>query len=548
MRATAGPVKTERTEEFPVASLVLAPKLREAVVTFYRFVRRADDIADAADLPPATRLAQLQTMATSLDEPSCPDGPTAALLDVDRRFGTGRHEAAQLLSAFQQDCRQTRYRDWDDLLAYCRLSAVPVGRFLLRLHRESAVADAPADALCIALQVLNHLQDMPADRRLLDRVYLPTPWLDRAGGERRFFEPVHDPDRHAVIHAALDQVDALLDVAASLPAKVADRRLRLQARATLASAHLLGRRLRERDPLEHSVRLTKADKLGRILPLTLTLPTQDEILTERIVRRSGTSFRFGIRMLKGERRRALHAVYAFCRVADDLADGAAPAAERSRFIDGWRREIDRLPIDARTPIGRELARAVERFALPIEELHRLLDGLALDAGDRVRLQSEDDLTFYWRAVAGSVGLLSVRIFGAKLADPFALALARALQLVNILRDVVEDARRDRIYLPLARLERLGIADGPALAMIAAPGFGQAWLALADEAEEAFGEAERLLPESERPALKPAVMMLWSYRPLLVRMRAGGWNMAAPRARLRSVEKVKLAWRAAQAGS
>ena len=516
------------------------------MISFYRFVRRADNVADSAGVAAEARLGQLRVLRANLTDPSCTDAVVAALWQTQRRFGAGLSEAQELLGAFEQDCKQSRYRDWADLVAYCQRSAVPVGRFLLRLYGNNAVANEPADALCVALQVLNHLQDMPDDRRLLGRVYLPTGWLDRCGGEADFFDPKPSSARRGIIDAALDQVDALLLIAACLPVRIADARLRLQARVTLASAHTLARRLRRADPIERPVRLSMSEKFLRILPAAFILPVSDSATTARIVRQSGSSFRYGIRMLKGERRRALHAVYAFCRVVDDLADGAAPPSERLHFIDQWRHEIDRLQDAPKTPIGRELARAVRQFDLPTEELHLLLDGLSLDAVDRVRLEDDAALTFYCRAVAGSVGLLSVRIFGASAAaDAFALELAHALQLVNVLRDVVEDARRNRIYLPGSRLGPVDALPADAMAVIAMPVFSESWERLGDEADRAFEEAERLLPAAEQVALKPALLMLWSYRPLLDRMRKSGWNPKAPRARLQSSEKIRLAWLASQ---
>src|SRR5918994_7162421 len=151
--------KTDRDENFPVASLVLSHAKRGPVLAFYRFVRAADDVADAPDLPPEEKLARLDGMERALvaGEATLPEA--AALHAVAARCGAGLAEARLLLDAFRQDATKTRYADWAELLSYCVRSADPVGRFLLRLHGEDAADDAPADALCTALQILNHLQD-----------------------------------------------------------------------------------------------------------------------------------------------------------------------------------------------------------------------------------------------------------------------------------------------------------------------------------------------------------------------------------------------------
>src|SRR3712207_1020553 len=185
--------------------------------------------------------------------------------------------------------------------------------------------------------------------------------------------------------------------------------------------------------------------------------------------------------LERERRRRIHAVYAFCRVVDDIADCAAPVAEKRGFLNEWRREIDRLHRAPETPIGRELARASGLFGLPLEECHALLDGMETDSAEQVRLADDDALNLYGRRVAGSVGTLSIHVFGVPRARDFALDLGRTLQIVNILRDVDEDAACERVYVPLSRLAQLGLHDAPAAALVADPRFARVCEALAAEA-------------------------------------------------------------------
>jgi phytoene synthase len=266
----------------------------------------------------------------------------------------------------------------------------------------------------------------------------------------------------------------------------------------------------------------------------------DAATCRAIVRRSGTSFRWGIASVAGDQRRAMHALYAFCRLVDDAADSAAPPAARLRFIDAWREEVGRFASEPGTPVGRELAWACARFRLPTAELDLLLDGMAADAVDRVRLPDEAALDAYCRAVAGTVGRLAVRIFGAPRADAFALRLGHALQLVNVLRDVEEDATRDRVYVPTAWLAAEGIADGPAAAIVGDRRFGQVWTRLADEAERAFAAAEAALDGLERPPLRPALLMHAAYRWKLNALRRRGWQPGVPPPRLGPLARVQLA--------
>ena len=215
--ATVTPNRDHDTENFPTASLMLARPVRAQVMAFYRFVRTADDIADSDALAPAGEA-----------RPAGGDGAqrwTTPASRRDRPAGVGTAEARLMLSAFRQDAEQARYADWAALEDYCRRSADPVGRMLLRLHGDgdNAGGQCRADGLCTALQVLNHLQDLVPDRAALDRVYLPTAWMALAGGEAGFFDPANAARAAGeVLDAALDRVEEQLD-RASRPAAAAAR-------------------------------------------------------------------------------------------------------------------------------------------------------------------------------------------------------------------------------------------------------------------------------------------------------------------------------------
>lgn len=539
--------KKPRDENFPVASLVLSPEHREAVLSFYAFVRLADDIADAPDLSAADKLARLAELEQALVTGSRNIPEALRLYETDRKHKAGIPQAREMLRAFRQDAIKTRYTDWAELIDYCRFSANPVGRFLLQLHGECASAQAPADALCTALQILNHLQDCGKDHESLGRIYVPLQWMMLAGGEKAFFTPPQAPARRLVIDAMLDRVDELIDRARALPERLQNKRLRAQSMATIALAERLSGLLRRSDPVAGRVEVSKTDAshafLAGLRGLVSKPVNGDSRITETAVRKSGSSFRLGMQSLSHERRRAIHAVYAFCRAVDDIADGAAPAFERINALREWRREIDRLHRAPESPIGRELARAASLFKLPLGECHALLDGMETDSADRVRLSGDADLHLYGRRVAGSVGTLSVHIFGVPKARDFALGLGRTLQLVNILRDVDEDAVRERVYVPLSRLAQLGMQDAPAAVLVADPRFARACEALAEEARAGFAAADEALAQLDRAALKPAILMMENYRRVLDRLSARGWSARQGRLRLSMTDKLHLLTRA-----
>lgn len=536
--------KTHRDEDFPVASLFIARPLRGAVLAFYRFVRAADDVADDGRLSPEEKLARLDAMERRLLDRDARDPLAAALIRADAEHGAGIAQARLLLDAFRQDAVKSRYADWAELMDYCRRSADPVGRFLLRLHGEDEAADDPADALCSALQILNHLQDLEKDRVALGRVYLPEPWMALAGGEEAFFAPGNGAGRRPILDAALDRVDQLIDAARDLPAMLASPRLAAQGAMTIATAARQLRKLRESDPVATRVKLGKGDLARAFAGALVGLPSRRDdpapAVAARIVRGSGSSFRLGMASLDGERRRAIHAVYAYCRVIDDIADGRAPPPEKRRFLEAWRREIDALPDAPASPLGRELARAMRAHDLPRAELHALLDGMETDASERVRIPDMAGFDLYCRRVAGAVGALSIRIFGAPEAQDFALTLGRALQIVNVLRDIDDDAAMERVYLPLDRLAALGIADAPAIDMVADPRFARACDALAEEAQADFARVDALLERLDRRRLKPAILMMGGYRAIFDKLLARGFDARGPRMRLSFSEKARLA--------
>ncbi|HJS31472.1 MAG TPA: squalene/phytoene synthase family protein [Alphaproteobacteria bacterium] len=267
----------------------------------------------------------------------------------------------------------------------------------------------------------------------------------------------------------------------------------------------------------------------------------------RRVRRVGSTFYWAMRMMPRAKREAMFAIYAFAREIDDIADGPGTPETKRIGLDIWRREIVQIYAGRPTStLGGALAVANARFDLPREEFEALVDGMSIDAEGSLRAPGRDELARYCRLVAGSVGLLSLRVFGCAGADErtMALKLGEAMQLTNILRDLVEDASRGRLYLPREVLHNAGIALDDPNAALAHPRIGEACAALAADAEELFAAAERLLLRSTcRRSLAPASLMMASYRRLLAKLRAGAWPATA-RPRLSIGEKLALTARVA----
>ena len=245
------------------------------------------------------------------------------------------------------------------------------------------------------------------------------------------------------------------------------------------------------------------------------------LMPEEIVASSGSSFRFGMRLLPAERRRATLAIYAFCRTVDDIVDGPLPDAIKSAQIDAWQHELDLAARGAAvTPVGREISHAITRFDLPLEEFALVIEGMRMDLSGVV---APDRAAFdaYIRRVAGAVGILSMHVFGAwrgETSRRFALSLARALQITNILRDVEEDASRGRLYLPADLLRDAGIPFDPSR-VPGAPGLSEVRARLASEARAAFTAARQEIAGHARLRLSPALLMMGPYDRLLTRIEA-----------------------------
>lgn len=234
--------------------------LRPHIACFYRFARHADDIADDPALTAEDKVARL----AALDAVLCGDGPGPEQATALRRSlaqtGVPVDHPRDLLRAFTRDALNNHCTDWNDLLAYCRLSAAPVGRYLLDLHGEDRNSWPAGDALCAALQILNHLQDCKTDQLALKRVYIPADWLlaEKLTPEN-LEQSASTPALRRVLDRCLDGVDDLLRQAAPLPARIRHWRLRLEVAAILTIAERLSRRLRHGDPLRGPVKLPPWD-------------------------------------------------------------------------------------------------------------------------------------------------------------------------------------------------------------------------------------------------------------------------------------------------
>ena len=291
--------------------------------------------------------------------------------------------------------------------------------------------------------------------------------------------------------------------------------------------------------------------MSRALPSAASRTNPDphevdpRVHVNRVVARSGTSFLWGMTLLPAERRRAMRAIYAFCREVDDVADEPGKVADKRRALASWREEIGRLYAGRpERPTTRALLEPVHRFDLPRGEFLAIIDGMEIDAAPAVRMRGLDELLDYCRKVAGSVGVLSVHTFGAPRhpGPRIAETLGNALQLTNILRDLEEDAARQRLYVPRDVLDRHGVRAASPDAVFVHPGFAGACEELAAIARGYYSEADRLLKELGWRRMRPAVLMMAVYRETLDRLEERGWQRVRGPIRLTHARKLRIGLR------
>jgi hydroxysqualene synthase len=248
--------KGDRDENFPVASFLIAPRHRAPILAFYNFVRTADDIADHASLPANEKLRLLSRLEAGLTGADAEDAVAVRLRSVLAERALSPKHALDLIAAFKLDVTKLRYRDWDDLLSYCSLSAMPVGRFVCDVHGESRAVWPLNDALCAALQIINHLQDCKEDYRSLDRVYIPQDALAESGASvAELGADRASPALLDCLHKLAARTERLLGESDGFAAAINDARLALEVSVITTLAHRLTRILQARDSLRERVHL-----------------------------------------------------------------------------------------------------------------------------------------------------------------------------------------------------------------------------------------------------------------------------------------------------
>lgn len=259
--------------------------------------------------------------------------------------------------------------------------------------------------------------------------------------------------------------------------------------------------------------------------------------------RSGSSFYYAFLFLPPDRRRAITALYAFCREVDDVVDECSEVSVARMKLAWWRTQIEQM-FEGRAdhPVTLALAPHLETCRIRPEQLYAVIEGMEMDL-DQIRYPDWDSLRKYCWHAAGVVGELSAGIFGYT--DPqtlvYADRLGLAFQLTNIIRDVGDDARRNRIYLPAEDLQRFGVGASDILNRVHSPAFAELMRFQAQRARQYYREAVQALPEADRRAQRPGLMMAAIYHALLDEIERDDWHVLDQRISLTPIRKLWLAW-------
>jgi squalene synthase HpnC/squalene synthase HpnD len=573
-------------ENFTVVSWLLPKRLHQHFYNVYAYCRWADDLGD--EVPQAQRALELLD-AWEAELQACyagaPRHPVfVALRGTIEQFQIPIEPFADLLKAFRQDQTVRRYATWDELHGYCRYSANPVGRLVLWLcgYRDNGRQQL-ADATCTALQLTNFWQDVSRDLKK-GRIYIPLEALEAHGLSEADIQARRFDARYvALMKDLIARTRQLFDRGRPLAGLVApELRADIElftrgGEAVLDAIERIGYNTLARRPVLG--RTTQARLLGRAVVSRLFFPiisghsagqgdsggkqtAHSRVLTapsglpdieasyacaERLARAARTNFYFAFYLLPREKRRAFHALYAFMRRADDIADAPGDAGEKSDKLRALGRALDRALGGefSGDPVLPALVDTLRRYAIPPRLLHDLLAGAEMDLTVRSYARFED-LREYCYRVAGTVGLCCLHVFGFTDARAPELAekLGIAFQLTNILRDLREDLERGRIYLPAEDLQQFGFGPGDMMRQQPTAAFAALMRFEAGRAWQFYEEGAELLPlvaEDSRAALWTLVRI---YSRLLERVEARGYNvMSGPRVTVPDTEKL---WILAQA--
>jgi phytoene/squalene synthetase len=526
-----------KKENFPVASLLIPAKARASILALYKFARFADEISDNAKLSNEDRKTKLKKIYTALQSGKISEMPYP-VRDYYRACENGqmglKHGLA-LLEAFIQDTEKKQYASWDETLFYCQRSAATIGRSVLEATAEFGGDIESSDKICAVLQLINHLQDIKEDYLHDNRVYFDASLIPD------HLEIGQEKESDSITKGKLEIISRLREIlnsSSGLVKQLGSFRIRAEIATIYKIAEALLDKLSQNDILsETRVELTSKEKKKALLKgflWALKTIRLSKYSAAKIAFRSKSSFVKPLLKLNRQRRKAMLCFYSFCRLVDDVADDHLDRDVAKENLKFWFDEVERIyskdvTVLPKHPVSWELSLAVRKYDIDKNHLLEIVKGQEMDISGQMVKPDKELFDLYCYRVAACVGLVSIQIFGynpdnSEAVKTFAMDLGRALQLVNIMRDVEEDARKARIYIPEYLLEKYGLGHlTPAeifhnydkYEVDLEPALNK----LYEEAMSLFEDAQQNLPAEETDNMKAALLMAKVYKKYLEKMKA-----------------------------
>ena len=562
-------------ENFLVTSILVPRRLRQDYCNVYAFCRWADDLGDETGNPAESLdlLDWWQSELLAMADGRAHHPVYVALRDTMERHALPTADFEDLIRAFVQDQSVRRYRSHDELLGYCRYSANPVGRLVLRMHGYcDDELFKQSDSICTALQLANHWQDIRRDWEM-DRVYIPQDVMASHGYSLELLAEdmangVASSRCRATIRDLTNRAGTLFSEGLGLATRLKGRlgfevqlfamaglavlkKIRGQGWDTIASRPVIGKRERTTIVLSAAARRALGHGRGKRRPDALTLEESYEYC-RHVARTRARNFYYSFVVLPRKQRDAMCAIYAFMRRSDDIVDDeSAPAETRRKDILRWRDGV-RSVLAGGPPTDPALAAfrdTVDRFAIPHSYIFELLDGMESDLSDRV-YRTFEELYRYCYQAASVVGITTIHVLGFEKQSAISLAekCGVAFQITNIMRDVAADAAMGRVYFPETELEDFGLSR-ESLLRLELRSDDQRFQRFMEfqwqRADGYYREAADLLPQLS-PAGRPAFwVMVATYRGLLNRIRDVRFAVLKGKVRLPFWKKLWLVARALQ---
>lgn len=555
---------------------------RKAILALYKFARNADELADD---PTGFRLEN-QSVLVRVREIFSNSGSARPLTPSRRQEGEhgenlpvlagGDKEwelpefarefyelcnkgvfdirsGIALLDAFIEDCDVFKeYDSWEDTLRYCDRSAATIGKLFLEATKEFDGYIEKADKICVVLQLLNHLQDIKDDYIKLNRVYFDRSFFpDR----KKFLQENECEEIKKGKEKVLRKLLGMMAESKDFPEKILSFRVRAELFTIVEICKILIWKLRRKDILKSRVGLNRFEKLfclikGLYFAVIKTPPLK---VAKALAESAGSSFIRPLKTLRGQRFHDAISFYAFCKRVDDFADKQSsmnPKESLKEFFEQVN-SIDSLDYSSypKHPLIREVNLICKRYGIHKNYLLHVINGQIMDIGGKMFFPDLGLLDKYCFNVAGCVGVASTRIFGyheenASVIFDFAVKLGKGLQVVNILRDVEEDAEMGRIYVPkeLANKYNFPVLKPYELSLdykSYLPRLKPVFREMAINAEKLIYSALNLLPENEKQNMRPAILMAEVYLKKLQKMKGKDFEFERDDIKLSAYEKFQI---------